>query len=281
MTAYDVQQVSPVVTHHGEGPVWLGSAGLAVLDMLAGDCVLLDAAGGPARRVHVSDVLAAIRPRRGGGYVAGIERGFCLLDADFAIERTTEAWSDPSVRMNEGACDPAGRFWCGSMAYDLTPGAAAMWRLAADGGVGQVFGDVGGSNGLAWTRDGQRAYYVDSLTERIDVLEGEGDELRRAPFADVAGEGFPDGLAVDADGGVWLALFGSGRLLHFDADGNRSRQVSLPVRQVTSCGFGGEDFRTLYITTSRFGLDDPEPQAGAVFAIEPAVGGFPVFGFAG
>ncbi|MYS81078.1 SMP-30/gluconolactonase/LRE family protein [Streptomyces sp. SID5474] len=277
------RRFTEVVTDHGEGPAWLDRWGLCVLDMLVGDLVLIDASGTVSRRANVGPVVAAVRERRGGGLVVGVERGFAMLDEDLSVTESIECWTDPSVRMNDGGCDPQGRFWCGSMAYDLTPGAGALWRLDPDRATGLLVPDVGCSNGLAWTRDGSRAYHVDSLTNRVDVLEfaADGTIASRSPFLDVTGEGFPDGIAVDRENGVWLALFGSGRLIHADRYGRRDAEITVPAAQVTACTFGGPDFDELYITTSRYRLTDPEPAAGAVFVAEPSVGGFAPFGFFG
>ncbi len=118
------EQVTDAVAHHGEGPVWSARwGGLRWVDMLAGDILSLADDGTVGRR-HVGNVAAALRPRRGGGAVIAVERGFALEDADGTVTALDPVWTDPSIRMNEGGCDPDGRFWCGSMAYDATPGAA-------------------------------------------------------------------------------------------------------------------------------------------------------------
>ncbi|MFE7332572.1 SMP-30/gluconolactonase/LRE family protein [Streptomyces sp. NPDC057565] len=283
MNTIEATRLTPAITHHGEGPVWLGERGLGVLDMLAGDIVLLDENGATTDRITLGTVVAAVRPRRAGGYVAGLERGFALFDADFAKTAEIPCWSGNTVRMNDGACDPQGRFWCGSMAYDLAPGAGALWRLETDGTKQEVLGGIGCSNGLGWTQDGTRAYYVDSLTHGLDVLTAtpDGAITDRTQVESLAQDGFPDGIAVDRAGGVWLALFGAGKLIHIDADGRRDAEITLPVAQVTACAFGGPGFDRLYITTSRYALNNPEPEAGAVFVAEPPVGGFAPFPFAG
>jgi sugar lactone lactonase YvrE len=251
--------------------------------MLRGDILLLDAAGRLTKRLHVDAVAAAVRPRIDGGLVVGTERGFALLNADDLVERRIECWSDPSVRMNEGATDAWGRFWCGGMAYDLTPGAAALWRLDPDGATTKVIDDISCSNGLAWEPDGASAFYVDSLSHRIDRLRfsSEGALLAREPHVDLDGLGFPDGLCLDAEGGIWLALYGEGRLVHSTADGEPDAEIVLPVRQVTACAFGGPDLGTLYITTSRHAMESPEPLAGALFTARPLVGGRQAPAFAG
>src|ERR671916_447776 len=131
----------------------------------AGDVMTL-AADGSVERRHVGSVAAAVRPRRGGGAVIGVERGFALEDSDGTVTHLGELWTDGSVRMNEGGCDPDGRFYCGSMAYDQRPGAGALYRLDPDGSVRVVLEKVTISHGLEWSPDGSRAYYNDTPTHR-------------------------------------------------------------------------------------------------------------------
>src|SRR5215213_8514930 len=153
MCAMRAYAVTDPVAFHGEGPVWSQRWGsLRWVDMLAGDVLSLTASGEVDRR-HVGAVAAAVRPRTRGGAVIAVERGFALEDGDGTVTPLPEVWSDPGVRMNEGGCDPDGRFWCGSMAYDQAPGAAAMYRLDPDGAVSRVLDGITVSNGLAWSPD--------------------------------------------------------------------------------------------------------------------------------
>src|SRR5918997_462688 len=164
------EQVTGAVAHHGEGPVWSdGWGGLRWVDMLAGDVLSLGA-DGTVRRRSVGAIAAALRPRRHGGAVLALERGFALEEADGTLTPLPPVWSDDRVRMNEGGCDPDGRFWCGSMAYDQRPGAAALYRLDADGTVHVVLDGVTVSNGLDWSPDGTRAYYNDTATLTTTVF---------------------------------------------------------------------------------------------------------------
>jgi sugar lactone lactonase YvrE len=270
-----VERFSEPVAFHGEGPVWWD--GLRVVDMLAGDIVALDGNGKPADRLHVGRVAAAFRPRRAGGLVVAVERGFALVGSDGAVETLPELWDDPGVRMNDGATDPQGRFYCGSMAYDMTAGAGALYRFDADGAVSVVLPSVTCSNGLAWSPDGATAYYVDSLTHRIDVFDYDAVAglAGRRPFVAVAeDEGLPDGLTVDAEGGVWVAFFGGSAVRRYSTDGRLEDVLELPVSQVTACTFGGPALDELYITTSR--LEVPEgdqSEAGSVFRARPGVTG--------
>jgi sugar lactone lactonase YvrE len=214
--------------------------------------------------------------------VLGVERGFALEDPDGTITHLSELWTDENARMNEGGCDPDGRFYCGSMAYDKRPGAGALYRLDPDRSVHVVLEGVTVSNGIDWSPDGSLAYYNDTDTHGTDVLDYDTDAglTRPRPFAEIPGR--PDGLTVDAEGGVWVALSDGGRVHRYTAEGALDAVIELPVTKVTACTFGGPRLDQLFITTSREGLAaSDEPQAGSLFRVEPGVTGLPVRVFAG
>lgn len=185
--------------------------------------------------------------------------------------------------MNDGGCDPHGRFYCGSMAYEETPGAGTLYRLDADGTTTVVESEVTVSNGLVWSPDGATAYYADTATGRVDAFDYDPDKglTGRRPWAAVP-RGAPDGLTIDAEGGVWAALWGGGAVCRFTPTGHLDGVVSLPVPRVTACTFGGNSLATLYVTTSRLDTDTRRhPAAGAVYAIDAGIRGLPVLPFAG
>ena len=279
-----VEQVTDPVAYHGEGPVWSPHwGGLRWLDMLAGDVLSLSDDGTMGRR-HVGSVVAAVRPRRDGGAVIALERGFALESPDGALSVLPELWSGSDVRMNEGGCDPDGRFYCGSMAYDQRPGAARLYRLDPDLTVHPVLTEVTISNGLEWSPDGSRAYYNDTATHRISVFDydSEAGLVNRRAFVELSEDLSPDGLTVDSEGGVWTAMAGGGAVHRYRPDGVLDAVVEVPARMVTACTFGGERLDELFITTSREGLDDGEdPLAGALFRATPQIVGLPVREFAG
>jgi sugar lactone lactonase YvrE len=278
------EQVTGSVAYHGEGPVWSERwGGLRWVDMLAGDVLSLDGNGTVERR-HVGTIAAALRPRTGGGAVIAVERGFALEDPDGALSVLDPVWTDPSVRMNEGGCDPDGRFWCGSMAYDKRPGGASLYRLDPDGSAHRVLDGVTISNGLEWSPDGSLAYYDDTATGRVDVFDYDADSglTGRRPFVELTGGERPDGLTVDAEGGVWVALNGSGVVHRYRSDGVLDEVVELPTTQVTACTFGGPGLDQLFITTSREGMTpDGDAIAGSLFRADVGVAGLPVREFAG
>jgi sugar lactone lactonase YvrE len=276
------EQVTDPIAYHGEGPVWSERwGGLRWVDMLAGDVLSLATDGTVSRR-HVSSVVAALRPRTRGGAVMGVERGFALEDDDGTLTLLDEVWPDETVRMNEGSCDPYGRFYCGSMAYDKRPGAAAVYRLDPDRSVHVVLTGVTISNGLDWSPDGSLAYYNDTATGRVDVFdyEREGGLTRRRPFVDTGAR--PDGLTVDSEGAVWVALADRGVVRRYTRDGILEEVIDVPARKVTACTFGGPRLDELFITTSQENIDTAaDPLAGALFRAHVGVSGTPVREFAG
>lgn len=177
----------------------------------------------------------------------------------------------PGMRCNDGACDAAGRFWIGTMADDLTPGAGALYRYGPDGELQTMIGGVTLSNGLDWDASNRLMYYIDSTTQRVDALDydlASGTVANRRPFAVVPdADGIPDGLAVDDDGGVWVALYGGGEVRRFSPDGSVSGRVEVPAREVTACCFAGN---RLYVTT-----------AGGLFALDVPFTGPPARPFGG
>ena len=281
------EQLTDPIAYHGEGPVWSERwGGLRWVDMLAGDILSLASDGGEVDRRHVASVAAALRPRRQGGAVLGVERGFALEGLDGTITHLDALWTtDERVRMNEGACDPDGRFYCGSMAYDQRPGAGAVYRLDPDGSVRVVLDEVTVSNGLDWSPDGSRAYYNDTATGRIDVFDYDRQSglTGRRTFAEISPEvGSPDGMTVDQQGGVWVALFGGGVVRRYTPAGALDETIEVPARKVTACTFGGPRLDQLFITTSREGLGaGVDPLAGSLFRAVVGVIGLPVREFAG
>src|SRR3712207_3813706 len=187
--------------------------------------------------------------------------------------------------MNEGGCDPDGRFYCGSMAYDQWPGGGALYRLGLDGSVRTVLENVTISNGLEWSPDGSRAYYNDTATYRTDVFDYDGAAglTGRRPFVDLSAEAkLPDGLTVDEEGGVWVALYEGGAVRRYTPDGVLDEVIEVPAKKVTACTFGGPNLDELFITTSREGLEPGEdPLAGSLFRAEVDVAGLLVREFGG
>jgi sugar lactone lactonase YvrE len=275
--------------YHGEGAFWDARDGvLRHVDMLAGDIVTWR--GDIAERAHLADVVAVIRRRRANGFVIATERGFALLDDELRLERDIAVIdagpTGSGVRMNEGACDAAGRLFVGSMGYDFAPGAGALYRLDPDLSVHVVLPEVTIPNGLVWTRDGATALHADTADAKVYAYEYDaaaGMLGAREVFVDFAGlRGGPDGMALDAEGGLWVAAWGGGRVYRFDTGGALTAEIDVGTAYPTSCAFGGTAGTTLFVTTSRDGAGARlDPSAGQVVEVEVGVPGAEVFAFAG
>jgi len=281
------EQLTEACATHGEGPIWDEAAGvLRWVDMLNGD-VLTMTSTGTIERLHVAKVAAAIRPRAQGGLVVAVERGFLLIGVDGEIGPEHPAFTDSGCRMNDGGVDRQGRFFCGSMAHDMVEPCGALYRFGSAGEIATVLEAVTISNGIAWSADGERMFYVDSATQRVDLFDydtAEGMPRDRRPLVQVSREtGLPDGIALDTEGGIWVALWRGHAVHRYRADdGQLDAVVELPVDLVTACAFGGPDRDQLYITTSRVDLGpNAHPAAGAVFLAHPGVRGLPLGTFAG
>lgn len=267
----------------GEGPTWDTSARrLLWVDILAGRVHSFDPATGHSDTIETDQHVGATKPRASGGLALNLRDGVGLLDTTGEF-----TWLHhepvPGRRGNDAAVAPDGALWAGTMRYDEAPGGGTLTRLAPDGTAYQILGDVAVSNGIGWSPDGRRMYYIDSPTRRIDVFDyRDGLPVNRRPWVEVEHDaGWPDGLTVDADGAVWVALWDGGALRRYTPDGRLDFEFPLPVRKPTSCAFGGTALTDLYITTARTGLTDPHPLSGSLLVIPNAGAGLPQPAFPG
>jgi sugar lactone lactonase YvrE len=188
----------------------------------------------------------------------------------------------PANRVNDAAFDPAGRLLAGTMSSTRAPGTAALYRLGPSGALERLL-PATLSNGFDWNRDATLLYYIDSITQQVDAIAYDIDTGRlgaRRRFIGVdPRDGLPDGLTVDAEGGLWVALFGGGCIRRYEPHGGLDAVVQLPVTNPTSPAFGGAGLATLFVTSARHrltaGQRRREPLAGAVPALRPGVTGRP------
>lgn len=289
-----MEQPPEVVVHahprHGEGPVWADGA-LYWVDITGEAVHRLDPTTGHDEVTPVGQPVGAVVPRASGGLVVAVRDGFAEIPANGGDIRMLASVEEESTgnRMNDGKCDRAGRFWASTMAFDATAGAGSLYCLDKDLTVRKVLDGLTIGNGLAWTDDDRTFYFIDSMAHGVDAYafdleSGELGERRRV--VDIPeGEGIPDGMCIDAEGCLWVALYQGWAVRRYRPDGVLDREIRLPVANTTCPTFGGDELSDLYITTTAEGLSDQErrdqPLAGAVFRVRPGVTGVAPFAFAG
>lgn len=270
----------------GEGPVWHAPTGrVAWVDILS--CLIRwrSVTDGSTGEVEMPSHIGALLPAADGGWVACLVDGVYRLDAEFGSPQLLATFphrlppvdGQHRMRANDAKVTPGGEVLCGTMPYDWEgqPGTAALYRLTA-GGLRVLIDGVTISNGMGWSPDRTRMYYIDTPVGGVDVLDvsDAGEVTGRRPLARLPeGTGMPDGMAVDAEGGLWVAVWEGSRVQRFTPDGAASGQVDVPAARVTSCAFAGPDLRTLIVTTSSIG--DDSPAAGLTYAVDVEVPGQP------
>lgn len=268
----------------GEGPTWdTARERLLWVDVL-GSRVHGWHPGSGRRTVRTTEQhVGAAKPTADGGLVLNLRDGVAVQRPGGPLR-----WlhRDPvsGRRGNDAGVAPDGSLWAGTMRYDARDGGGNLTRTAPDGTTRTVLTGVSVSNGIGWSPDGSLMYYVDTPTGRIDVFDVRGQEVAgRRPVAAVeSGAGCPDGIAVDADGCVWVALWDGGAVRRYTPDGRLDRTVRVPADRVTACTFGGPGLRDLYLTTARIGTDPArQPLAGSVLVLPDAGQGLPQLPFAG
>lgn len=261
-----------------EGPVWDDvNDQLIWVDILEGKIHRTHVDGTDVHQVEIGEHVGAVVPTSNGDLLAATRSGIRLVDpaARHPLLAVMPNKTDGmSVRMNDGKCDPRGRFVVGSKADDDSPGAGTLWSF--DGiGLTPVLAHVTISNGLAWSDDGSTLFYVDTPTGRIDRFDYDLDAgvlgHRRAEVQIPSEHGSPDGLTIDRDGGLWVALWG-GAAVHRYERGALSEKIEMPSTYTTSCTFGGESLSTLFITSAK---DDTTGRPGAIHAVELDTSGHP------
>jgi sugar lactone lactonase YvrE len=289
-TELDAELVLDAHAILGEGPVWDDEAGvLWWVDIEGRQIHRFDPATRADTTLETPSHVGAVALRERGGLVAALADGVYRLDPDSgSFQPLLGLGEPPNVRLNESKCDPAGRLLVGTMAYDCAP-IGSLYSIEAGGSMRRLLADLEIANGMAWSADGGTFYYIDSPTRRVDAFDYDlatGSIARRRPwlvFDDPIAK--PDGMAIDSEGGLWIAFWDAGEVRRYGRDRALDVVVRVPAMQVTSAVFGGPDRRDLYITSATTGLSEAElaeqPLAGGLFHVGIPVAGLLPDRFAG
>lgn len=291
--ARKVEVVAAVQARLGEGSYWDAEKKVLYWLDIEGKRLFIFH---PRTRENVSfeigEKIGTVVPKKSGGLLLALENSLAeFVPETGSLRRLIPLEADiPENRSNDGKCDPAGRFWVGSMAPEEKEGGASLYRIEKDYSATRVLSGVTISNGLVWSQDGKMMYYIDTPTRRVTVFDyrldtGEISNARTC-IEIPQGRGSPDGMTIDEEGMLWIALFGGWGVSRWNPqNGSMLDHFELPAKNITSCSFGGDRLNELYVTSARILNTEAElarqPNAGNLFRLEPGVRGVPLSVFSG
>ncbi|QGY48127.1 SMP-30/gluconolactonase/LRE family protein [Maribellus comscasis] len=287
----DVELVIDSRSDLGEGALWDYRTGELMWINITGKILnFYNPKTGNNKEMFTGQMIGTVVPTEAGKVLVALQNGIYMLEPETG---TKSLIVDPeediaSNRFNDGKCDPSGRFWAGTLSLNGGSGAAALYRLDSDSSVHTMVKNVSISNGIVWSNDYKKMYYIDTPTQKVMVYDydnASGNISHPEVAVDVPSEiGSPDGMTIDADGNLWVALWGGSAVGCWNPEtGKLLRKIEVPAKNVTSCAFGGDDLETLYITTARQSTTKEElekfPHAGGVFKTNPGVKGVKAYYF--
>ncbi|MBC5774829.1 SMP-30/gluconolactonase/LRE family protein [Pontibacter sp. KCTC 32443] len=233
----------------------------------------------------VKERIGTVVPLEEDGVLVALQNGIHKLDTETGkLTFILNPINENDIRFNDGKCDAAGRFWVGTMALDTRKGAAVLYRIGTDKSINLVLDDLTISNGIVWSADNKKMYFIDTPTHQVRAFDYNletGEISNSSVVIEIPdSEGSPDGMAIDADGNLWVALHKGGAVGCWNPEtGKMLRKITVPAPQTTSCAFGGKDLDILYITSGTEGLSEEQlqqyPDSGGLFAVKPGVRGVP------
>ncbi|MEM7028405.1 MAG: SMP-30/gluconolactonase/LRE family protein [Chloroflexota bacterium] len=277
----------------GEGPIWDEDAQVLYwIDILSSKLYVYDPVKKTNTEYDVGQHVGTVVPRKSGGVMLAVYRGFASFDLEtqeLKIINDPESHLDGN-RFNDGKCDPAGRFWAGTMGYEKPSTQGSLYRMDTDFEVRRILGNIGISNGIAWTQDNKTMYYADTVANQVwafdyDIKTGDITN-QRTVIRTTKETGPPDGFTLDEEGMIWLAHYGGSSVRRWNPDtGEILQTITLPTRQITACAFGGKKLDTLFITSAAQQMSaeqlKAEPTAGNLFSVKVGVKGVPSIKFGG
>lgn len=281
---HQVQLVLDAKSTLGEGAIWHPTENkLYWVDIEGKALHVYDPVSGNDKSIPVGHRIGTMVPVKSGGALVALQNGIHKIDLETGrLSFMVNPLPDSNMRFNDGKCDPAGRFWVGSLALDSRRRGASLYRMDVDGSVRTMIDSVSISNGIVWSADRKTMYYNDTPTLTVQAFDYDHKtgniSNRRVAVRIPRGSGAPDGMTIDAEGKLWVALWGAGCVARFDpSTGELLQKIMVPAPNVSSCAFGGKDLETLYITTARAWVSPAKleefPLSGGLFALKPGVKG--------
>ena len=277
MDSIRAEVVFPIRAQLGEGSLWdPETQRLWWVDILQNKVSVFDPRNRSNLAFDVAENVGTVVLSEDDSLIVALRSGIHRLDPESGATTRLGVVPEcgPKIRCNDGKCDPRGRFWVGTIVEGGERGSAALHRLDADLTLSTHVRGVTISNGLVWSRDARRFFYTDTATQRVDVFDFDverGTIANRRLVTEIPKQlGSPDGMAIDNEDQLWVALWAGSKVIRIDPESGRTTfEVTLPVPNVTSCAFGGRDLDELYITTARSGMDEERlaahPSAGSLF----------------
>ena len=287
-----MKRLTQTPAHLGEGPCWHAAEGALYWVDILGKCL---------HRYHpdtgaddswpMPQMIGTVAPRQSGGVLVALQHGLAFFEPDTStFEHLPDIDTNPRTRFNDGKCDPQGRFWFGSMDHEEREALGKLYSMDTDGTVRAWEEDISISNGMAWSPDSRRMYYIDSPTRRIDVFNFDpetGTPSNRRPLVHLSeDDGYPDGMTSDQEGNLWLAHWGAAKVTKRDgSDGSELASFRTEAWQTSACCFGGPSLEDLYITSARKALSSEQlgayPNSGHLLHLKTETKGSPTHPFQG
>ncbi|MCD6355244.1 MAG: SMP-30/gluconolactonase/LRE family protein [Prolixibacteraceae bacterium] len=287
----NVELVLDSKSNLGEGSIWNYKTGELIWINITGKILnFYRPATGSNKEMFTGQMIGTVVPTETGDVLVALQHGIYRFDPKTGTKKLIVDPEEnlPDNRFNDGKCDPAGRFWAGTMSTVGKQNNGTLYRLDADSTIHKMIENVSISNGIVWSADKTKMYYIDTPTQKVmayDYDNETGNISNPKVAVNVSKElGAPDGMTIDAEGNLWVALWGGSAVGCWNPKtGKLLKKIDVPAKNVTSCAFGGADLATLFITTARQGTSDEElnkfPNAGGVFKIKPGVKGVEAFFF--
>ena len=253
----------------GEGPIWWNGC-LLYVDIEQHKVIRFDPSNGNETEYPVGERVGTVVPREAGGFVIAGDNGLYFMNEDGELQAITDPEPDkPDNRFNDGKCSPDGHFFAGTISLVKKEGDARLYKLDKNGEFSEAFGPVTNSNGIAWSLDGTKMYYIDTPRREVlsfDYADGKISNMGSAVDTSAV-DASPDGMTIDADGNLWIAFcHGACVVCYSPVTGEEIRRVEVPCLETTACAFGGENLDELYITTGVH-KTEVEEHAGKIFRV--------------